>query len=415
VQVKEDFANGRYHLQLTQQTSDTANKPFHIPLVFGLLDPNGIELSVALANQNSQNYSKNSEGQHLLHLRETTQEFIWEGLSSPPVLSLNRQFSAPIRLDWDLSEAQLQILAAHDSDEFNRWEALQKLGVNNLLALMQMSTEGKPLKLSGGYLQALKSAWNSTSPAGLKAQFLTLPSNSVIFQSVSSFAAEHLLKARHHAWKEIAQCLQREFASYLSAGPYQTQGERALAGIALMSLARLPQGDSLALRHFKMAKNMTEQQTALMALCQLPVDNSLRREALLQFYQQWKSEPLVLNKWFAVQASSSLPSAFTEVQQLSEHADFQWKNPNCVYSLLGVFGGNLLAFPQTGAPTWYAEKILEVDRLNPSVATRLASALNIAPKVAPSLQPEFRSLLQKLRNGGLSKNAFEIVDKIALP
>ncbi len=414
VKVSESYnqQKSEYHLQLEQSCAATpgqpSKSPFHIPLLIGLLDADGKEIEIR-----SSEIKKNSENQDLLHLFEAKKNYTFTGIKGRPVLSLNRQFSAPIHLNWAASEADLLHLLSHDSDDFNRWEAGQKLFIQASRGNHGVSLVASPALLSG-----LKKSLTGPLDPLLKAMILNPPSDSFLLQLQTELDAPALEASRRAMELEIAQSLNSNFVEIYqqyhgrndSGRSPKDFAERRLKNLALKYLTLLDFGQ-LALAQFKSTKIMTDQQAALSAL--VHQTNTRRTEALELFQSQWKNDALVMNKWFALQASSTAADTFKNVVALWDHPDFNCKNPNRVYSLLVQFGNNLVRFhdPTQDCYSFMTEKIIELDRLNPQVATRVSSCFNPWKKLTGTQKQKAHQSLERLIASGLSKNTYEIVSK----
>jgi aminopeptidase N len=419
VKVSENYSEKTktYELSLEQWCAPTPHQseklPFHIPLCFALLGKNGNELK--LESTESTAIQTNTEGQKILHLTKAKQLFKFENLSEKPTLSLNRQFSAPIYLDWAAKEEDLLHLLSFDGDDFNRWEAGQKLLTQTLLHLM--SSNKNELMASEALLKGLSQVLQSDLHPSMKAMILQLPSEAYLLQLQPELNASAMEMARNFLELKIAEFLKPQLLEIYKNLHAQNdnskdnlhQAQRRLKNLALQYLSVLPGGDELAYRQFAQTKIMTDQQTALIALSHLP--SPLYAKALDQFYQQWKTQALVINKWFAIQAQSQLPDTFEQVVRLWDHADFNKKNPNRVYSLLYQFGNNLVRFHDANKSCYdfMAQKIIELDKLNPQVATRVAGSFNPWRKLPTEQRAKAQLALEKMLAAGLSKNTYEIV------
>jgi aminopeptidase N len=406
VSVKENFTGETFELTLSQSMAE----PMHIPLIIGLIDSRGNEMKLECPE-----ITTNSEGQKLIHLKRQQQTFVFK-TKERPVLSLNRNFSAPIHLDWQASDEDLLFLLSHDQDDFNRWEAGQKLAIKQLRALIRGEKQ-----VSKSLISALKSVLNSNLDYSLKALIFELPQDSYILQMEAEFNVSAFAQARETLELAIAKNMQAELENIyhefngknLDSKDAKEFGKRRLKNLALKYLSRLPKGDRLAYQQFSQAEIMTDQQAALQSLADLPSD--LSEKAFEQFHQQWQTDSLVLNKWFSMQALSGQPGCFAKVKNLWQHADFNRKNPNRVYSLLLRFTDNLVQFhnpEHAGAAYDYvADRIIELDGINPQVATRVAGCFAIWKKLPASQKEKARTALETLMRAKLSKNTYEIVSQ----
>jgi aminopeptidase N len=425
VSVKESYdpAAKTYKLELSQKCDPTSQekaegvekKPFHIPLVIGLLNNQGQDLPI-----HSAQVVVNSEDQPLIHLKKQSESFVFENVPHRPVLSLNRQFSAPIHLKHDASFEDMLFLMKHDSDAFNRWDAAQKIYLQLNSKLIGAFREGKTPELASSVVQAFVSVVeNSELDPDLKAKLMLLPSMDYLAQLEPVLDGPAFQKAHDLMTAGFAKAAETHLLSIYHAHHGQNVtsldpkdfGRRNLKNKALAYLGSLPQHHQLVRTQYETAQIMTDQQSAFANL--VDFENELRDWAIDKFYHQWKSEALVMNKWFALQAVSSHPKTFATVQKLMSHPDFQIKNPNRVYSLIGGFGNNLSQFhrPDQDAYAFMADRVIEIDKLNPQVAARLAGAFDVWTKLAGPSREKAHKEIERMVRAGLSSNTHEIVQK----
>lgn len=413
VYVQEDYSaeNKQYTLTLTQKGSTN----FHIPLSIGLLDQNGRDM-----NLNCTDINKNSENESILHLKSETQKFVFNQVTEKPVLSLNRGFSAPIHLHWKADDKTLAFVMSHDSDDFNRWDAGQKLfeqSFQNLVSeIRAQQTKTLPRLLVSSLGTVLGDPGLDNS---FKAQMLTLPEDSYLIQSQKEFEAAAFLQARETIEAAIGlehealllQLYHKYHGQDLDSKSPKVFGDRRLKNLCLSLLGYAGHHQVLIYDQFKTAKIMTDQMSAFMSLTQTKSDFS--SQVIHEFYEKWKDDTLVLNKWFTVQASSTHPDTFQRVVDLCSHPAFNIKNPNRVYSLLWRFGENLVRFhdAKIDAYTFYADKIIEIDRLNPSVAARLCTSFSFVPKLTADQKMKAAREIERLMRSSLSSNSYEIIAK----
>jgi aminopeptidase N len=379
--VKRDFT-----LSLTQSTEP----PFHIPI------------AVSVGGE-----------ERLLSLKERSQAFVFDNLRERPVPSLLRRFSAPVILDYPYTEAELVHLMAHDSDPFNRWEAGQRLAADIIL-----KRAGEP---SPAFVEAARRVLSDPDPA-FAAEALALPSETFLAESMEVVDPDALHSVRNTLRRLLAQALKEELlAAYRAAevpGPYAPEpaaiGKRALRNAALGYLMELGTTDLIALcyEQFGQSNNMTEQFAAL--ACLANSEAKQRTIALASFYDKWQHEPLVVDKWLAVQAGSRLPGTLARVKELLLHPAFDLKVPNKVYSLIRTFAGNHVRFHAAdgGGYAFLAEQVLALDRLNPQVAARMARAFDRWRRFDAGRQAHARAALERIRDAqGLSRDLAEIATK----
>ena len=377
----------RYTLTLRQSSQPSPGQavklPFVIPLTMGLLASDGRELLA----------------QRTLVLDSAEQDWVFEDLAQAPVPSLLRGFSAPVHLDDGLGDEQRLVLLSHDSDPFNRYEACQRLVLSRLLAALH--SDQAPV-LDGALESALRALLRSPAlDAAFKDVALTPPSEIFIAEQLASVDPQRvhtvreqwraLLAARLHDDWVWAFDTHQVHEGYSPAAAQS--GRRALANHALHLLCghAVRHGDTVwpgrAYQRFKDASNMTDQRAAVSAL--LDAHSPLADKALERFYRLAKNDALVLDKWFALQALASEPvpglsavppgHAFVRAKALLQHSDFSMKNPNRMRSLLqGLCSSNPAAFHRADAAGYvlWADRLLELDAINPHVAGRFARCMD---------------------------------------
>ncbi|AFL72781.1 aminopeptidase N [Thiocystis violascens] len=420
IQADDDADDGTYTLTIRQHTPPTPGQPvkmpFHIPLAIGLLGPDGQDLPTRLADEPS----ATAPGTRVLELREAEQRFRFTGLPVRPVPSLLRGFPAPVKLRFAYSDDELLFLMAHDSDGFNRWDAAQTLLQRLLLALVADPEVGIPDQFFAAFRRALL---DSSSDRALLAEVLTLPSESYLGDQmevvdIDGIHHAHTMLGRHIG-ERLGEDLLRVYRDNGETGPYvftpQASGRRALKNLALGYL--MWAGDARALgdcqSQFAAAHNMTD----VMAALRLLVDHGGAEgaQALDEFYRRWSRESLVLDKWFSVQATSPRPDTLARVIQLMGHSDFSLRNPNRVRSLVGAFcNANPVRFHAAngGGYRFLADCVLELDPLNPQIASRLLKAMIHWRRFDHDRQTLMRAEIARiLAIEELSKDAFEVASK----
>ncbi len=388
----------RYRLRLEQRTAPTPDQPEKAPLVIpvavGLLDASGREIE-----------------SRLLRLTEASAEFVFEDVP-PPVPSLPRGFSAPVRLHG-LSAERLRFLAAHDADPFVRWDSGQQYATGVLL--------------SGGACDGLMAMAAATldradeDPA-FAAEALSLPSEAFLFDQMEVADVDAIHAARQAARIAIGTALRARLAEtcerMTDPGPYTIDGpaigRRALRNACLAYLAADggAEGVRRAKAQFDRGTNMTDTLAALAVLS--AIDCPERQAALASFYDAWRRDPLVLDKWFAMQAMSPLADTAATVRALSTHADFDLRNPNRVRALVASFAANQVRFHGASGEGYrfLADIILALDPMNPQVAARISAPLGQWRRVDAPRGALMRAELQRIAvAAGLSKNTREMVER----
>ncbi|WP_413557702.1 aminopeptidase N [Bdellovibrio sp. HCB209] len=418
IQERFDDKAGEYHLTLEQSCPPTPNQPtkepFHIPLMMGLLDKSGKELAL-----NCEKVEKNSDGQHVIELKTQKETYVFKGLKERPVLSILREFSAPVNLNWEASEEDLYFLMEKDTDSFNRREITQKLALRVMSDLIKQARAGKDLKVDTRFLNALKTVMNDQNmDAAFKAKMLQMPSLAILAQMEAVLDPVAFDKARQTLRKEIAKdnkaTLLATYKKYhgVEAQSRNTKvfGQRLLKNQALHYLAELNDAEiyDIVAKQYWDAQNMTDRMTALMILADS--ESTHREKVLADFHTNWKSDSVVINKWFTVQAVAHRPQILDEIKALTKNPSFNINNPNNVYSLLRAFSTNLVSFNNKEAYEFMADKIIEIDPKNPQVAARLCSAFNFVAKLEPQLKDLAMKQIKRMVDvPGLSKNSRELL------
>lgn len=416
VKVTENYDSSKkeYSLTLAQSYPLTEKQPhkspFHIPLLIGLLDSKGKDMKL-----NCKDLAFNSDQMPLLHLKTEQQTFIFTDVTEKPVLSINRQFSAPIKLEWNASQAELLHLIKFDSDEFNRREAAYKMILEELKRLVQASRTGQTLAARDSIVEALGFVLSDESiDPKFKALMLQLPDEEVLAQEEEVLDAE----AFHKAYNEIYSSLVKKYKTqlldlYRKHLSVNNSADRALTSSLLTILVQggADNAAALAYQQYTSAKNMTDKLAALRELCQ--TESSEAKQALDSFFTEWKSDAVVFNKWLQVQAASKNKDTFKNIKRLSETAPFSFDTPNNVYSLLTVFGDNYLAMSDASGETykWLCDQILKIDAKNPQVAARVCGAFNFVKKLPTNLKEKAQTEIRRvLASSSLSRNARELLE-----
>ena len=432
-----DAQASTYTLTLSQScaptTGQTVKEPFVIPVGFGLIGADGIDLPLQLHGEAASETAAFSSSRTLV-LTQASETFIFTGISAEPVPSILRGFTAPVVLTFDYSDAQLLHLLAHDSDPFNRWEAGQRLAVNRALIAIKSIAINEvnewSTALDDAYLEAMRQVMNNPAldPA-FKELVLTLPSETYLAEQLEVANPQHIHAVREAMRMQLACALQPDWAVVYEAmhdtGAYTpdaaSSGRRALAGMALTHLCMGAQvtGDTVwpgkTLQRFKDADNMTDRFNALSAL--VSSGHALATKALMQFHAMFKHEALVIDKWFSLQAGAIdrngdiLPA----VKQLMKHSDFNRQNPNRARSVISTYcQGNPAAFHRTDAAgyVFWSERVMELDAINPQVAARLARALDRWRKLAEPYRSSAREAIKRVASkADLSKDTQEVITR----
>jgi len=405
-------------LQSCPATPEAQEKePFHIPLAIGLLDGEGRDIPLQLAGEESPGATT-----RVLELTGTEQRFTFINLPQPPVISPLRGFSAPVRLKCDFSDDQLALRMAHDSDPFSRWEAGQTLALKELMKMLGDYEQGRQFALSPRFVSNWRLALDDRHvDMCLLVQLLTLPSEQYLADQLPEFDPQAIRAVRDRArWQLGSDCqgrLLERFQECADSGEYSLEpvavGRRSLRNFCLSLLMELHEQriTDLCLQQYHQAHNMTDRLAAFAALLDNPA--SERQQVIDDFYQQWQQHPLVIDKWFSLQALAHQPQVFDEVQHLLRHNSFNLQNPNRARSLLGAFSQNLAAFHRGDGAGYQllVDQILLLDQRNPQVAARMAGPLTRWKRLEPQRRELMKRQLLRLRQTELSRDLFEIVTK----
>ncbi len=420
---QHDPQQQRLHLTLEQACLPTPGQdrkqPMHIPVEIALLDATGRPLPVTLAGE-----AQPAATFRTLALREHSQTFSFTGIERPPVISLLRGFSAPVKLAIERSNKELAFLFAHDPDPFNRWDAGQTLAINTLLELVERLQNGAALTLGDDFVEPFRATLEHTrlDPA-LITQALTLPSESYLADQCETVDVDAIYQAREFVRNALADRLQESFARiyrlYDHKEVYRFDAEhmaqRSLKNLCLGYLSEVDnsQARQRCLDQLQHANNMTDILAALSALAQHAWPE--RERQLQRFYSAWQHDPQVVDKWFGIQAGSRLPDTLEQVEKLLHHPAFRLTNPNKVRALIGRFCmGNPVRFHAANGKGYrfLADQVIELDSINPQMAARLVSALSrwkrYDVKRQALMQDQLKRVLERPR---VSRDVFEIVSK----
>ncbi len=407
-----DAGSSAYTLSLTQSQralpETPAPEPLPIPIRVGLLGSDGQDIAGTTRT---------------LELTEAAQAFVFEGVSEPPVISIGRRFSAPIKLEVDRGLEDLAFLMAHDSDAFNRWEAGQELAKRVLLGLVERVVEREPLVIDQRLVDAFREVLADPELDGsMKALTLALPSEEILSQELSVVDPEAVHQARRFATSGLASALREDWMRTYAANASGTDAidktqiaRRRLKNRALRYLVALeePESIAMAVEQFQTATGMTDYEAAFMSLADLAGPDT--DQAIAEFYERWQREPLVLDKWFRMQAMASRADVFDRVVALTGHSDFNLANPNRARSLLYAFSaGNPAGFHRADgrAYRFLADRIFDLDAINPQVAARVVSCFNQWKRYEPVRSELMRAELERIASHvGISRDVSEIVER----
>ncbi|TFW23905.1 aminopeptidase N [Massilia arenosa] len=418
-ETRYDPVKKSFEITLSQSCPATPGQPkkqpFHIPVAVGLLGAKGNDLPLTVNGKTVGSTTM------VLELTKARQTFKFDGVLEEPVPSLLRDFSAPVVLDYAYTDDQLIHLFNHDSDAVNRWEAGQRLAMSRLLRLTKAVSEGGTLVLDETFIEAMRKVLLDESlDAAFREVALLLPSETLIAEQSEVVDPQAIHMARQFMRSAIGRKLQKDLIAQINAnqtpGEYSPDaiaaGKRGLKNLCLAYLAAAFLNLDLAERQFDKATNMTDRFSALTSL--VHGESSEAERALDTFYKDFEGEALVIDKWFALQASAPRTDVH-KVRELMQHKAFNIRNPNRARSLLFSFcNGNPAQFdaPDGSGYAFWTEQVLALDKLNPQVAARLARALDRWRRYMPEQQDRMRSALEQVSaSGKLSNDVREVVTK----
>ncbi len=411
-----DETNQTYSIKLTQSTPDTPNqsdkKPMVIPVALGLIGHDGEDLI----------------GTQILDFTQSEQQFTIEDVKQRPVPSVLRGFSAPVKLSTSLSDEDYAFLTQNETyDGFNRWESGQYLARKVLGEILDSHANGEkmlvPQSYVDGYGDILADALDEDADKALIARAISLPDVSSMIQERNPADPEAIYKARELTLAAIKRThksmLEKIYKANAPEGEFeitsQAMAKRALRNVTLMLLTAT-HGTGCAKRakaHYFEADNMTDRAAALSSLASNK--NSEREEVFNDFYDRYKDYPLVIDKWFALQASSTLPDTVEKLKALKDHKDFNIKNPNRVRSLYAAFAMNnpsrFHAADGSGY-TFLKDGIIELNAINPQIAARLLTPMREWRRYTPDRQELLKQALSEiLEIKDIAPDVFEIASK----
>jgi aminopeptidase N len=392
----------------TPEAAADEKQAYLIPIKFALIDKDGKEMV-----------------SDTIKLTETTQSATFNNIESTPLPSLLRDFSAPVKLNYDYSIENNIFLMANDNDDFNRWEASQRLAESLMLDMLDKHAKGDAYGVAPNVIDAYQQLLeNEALDPALRAEALMLPSEAYLAERVEQADPEAIHAVKKLLRKTLAQGLRLSFESIYDAlqkeqGEYKIDassiGKRCLKNTCLSYLGEIsdPSIHEQCYQQFSQSENMTDTLEALAILASIQCPQ--REQALADFEQKWQHDTLVMDKWFVMQATSSLPETLDNVKALMDHKLFSIKNPNKVRSLIGAFAsGNPVNFHNADGSGYefHADRVLELDKLNPQVASRMVRALMNWRQYEAGRSALMREQLERIKAvDGLSGDVFEIVSK----
>ena len=417
VTSRYDQDNHRLTLRFTQSVPANAGsptpEPFLIPIRIALLSPEGEKIPLADATT-----------EVILQLNQQQQEFEFENIPSDPAPSILRGFSSPIILEAEFNQQEIQTIFLHDDDAFNRWEAGQRMFQHCILDNIARLQQGKPCRydpslidLIGDFLESIP------ADLALAAKLLTLPGHTWLAEQSKPIDPESIAAARkglqqaitHQHYDKLTNLylkLQQVNSGALVPSEIAARSLRDSI-LGLLSTLDVKEIRELALNQYRSAKNMTDRMSALTSIAD---SSSEQREAVLEeFYEQWKHEPLAVDKWLRVQATEESRSSLSRIEALCEHPAFEPTNPNKVFALiLGFSQGNPIGFHLADGSgyAFLADWVKKMDKINPQIAARLASGFNMWRDMIPALSKQMRTALEDIdTQPSLSPNVGEIIGR----
>jgi aminopeptidase N len=409
-----------YTLRLKQQTSPTPDQQdkqaLVLPFALGLLSADGEELALQFASENEA-----TAGTRLLVMQETEHEYTFVNVPEAPVPSLFRDYSAPVKIEYEYSPDQLATLIAHDSDAYVRWDASQRMAVNAVLEQCQRFADSQDMILESSLVDAFKGILSDrdADPA-LLAEAMMLPDEDYLADQMKIVDVDGIHAARDFIKKGLANELELFFRNRYDELndnlPYQKSAKamarRSLKNICLSYLCDTDKGEALAVAQLESSDNMTDTLAALKGL--IVMDSSEAVTALAQFEDKWKTDALVMDKWFVMQAIKPGNETVRTVIKLMDHPAFSIQNPNKVRALIGVFSMlNPTAFhAEDGSGyAFHADRVIQLDGLNPQIAARMASAFNRWKRYDENRKMRMQSELKRIASvDNLSRDVAEIVN-----
>ncbi|MEC3861911.1 aminopeptidase N [Mesobacterium sp. TK19101] len=407
LKVAEDWADGTYTLTFTQDTPPTPGQPDKapqvIPIAVGLLNPNGDEVLPTT----------------VLEMTEATQSFTFDGLASRPVASILREFSAPVVLERDQSPQERAFLLAHDTDPFCRWDASRELARASILAMIRDGAAPDTAWLDG--LERV--VFDDTLDPSFRELMLAVPTQSELAQNLFEMGETPDPDAIHRAVETLRQAMAERWADRLprlakdtwvtaSYAPNADQSGKRALGAAVLSLTTRLDGGAAAQAQYDAADNMTLQLSALGNLIRAGKGDL----AVKSFYNQWKEDRLVMDKWFGLQVGAAEPDQAVEVARaLTRHPDFDWKNPNRFRAVFGALAMHHAGFHRADGAGYalLADWLITLDDKNPQTTARMCSAFQTWKRYDAGRQAHARAALKRIMaKPGLSRDTSEMVSRI---
>ncbi|RWP63734.1 aminopeptidase N [Mesorhizobium sp.] len=399
--------------------SESRKRLMHIPLAFSLVGTDGKAIEYS-------GVEGASVEDGVIHIRRRRHMVRFSGVAERPAMSLNRGFSAPVTLSVEQRADDQFFLAGHDNDTFSRWQAFNTLLTEALISAFRQVLDGKQPGFASRLIElAGKIAGDETLEPAYRALALALPSEADIARDIGkNIDPDAIFSAREALTVAIAETNREIFSDLYDRltdkHPFSpdaaSAGRRALRNTLLDYLSLLHGGAALAARHFQSATNMTDRAAALSVLALRHNGSPETVKALAEFEAKYVTDPLVMDKWFHIQASVPGPQTIHAVRALTSHPAFSMANPNRVRSLVGTFSSaNQTGFHRADGEGYrfFVETVLQVEKRNPQLAARLATALRSWRSLEPARQGKAREALLSIANTeNLSADLRDIIERM---
>ena len=405
----------RFEQKIPKTPGQDNKKPMHIPIRTALISGNGDEFTL----------NENGDKEIILHLKEPSQSFVFENITSKPTASVLRGFSAPVKLTTDLTDDELRFLMVHDQDGFNKWEAGQKLATRQIIAHYKNDAYVTDNAFIDSFKALCEKALEDGADHALMARALSLPSMGDLSQQLDNLDPVKLYEAQQRVQNDLAEATHDDMQRIYNALQNQSGGDkfhiaagrRALKNVALSYICGFSDESKnaygLAAAQYNYADNMTDRMGALACLVDSNADE--RQSCLDDFYDRFKAHELVVNKWFSLQACAVRPSIIDDVKALAEHAEFNWRNPNRVRALFAAFAmRNMPAFHSADGEgyTFLTDAIIKLNDINPQIAARMLTPMREWRRFDKKRQGMIKACLERiLAVEHLSKDVYEIASK----
>ncbi len=421
---KHDKKSGRLTLEVEQFTPATPGqakkKPMVIPQAIGLVGPDGSDMKPASIT------GADMSGEIII-FDKRKHKLVFEGISERPVISLNRNFTAPIEVNYRHKDADLEFLSQHDVDLFGRWQAFQNLATRLIISATKQIRKGEKPEFNTGFLDIAENTLHAEElePA-FRATFLTLPSEADLAQTIGknvdpdaiSKAIKAMSVAMGNRFEDRRDTLLKQIDNVESFSPDAEQaGKRSLKNVLMHYAAIAGQKSALdnAKDMYDKANNMTDRANALRLVVHHHPDKELREAVLADFYDRFHTDHIVLDKWFTVQATRPGASTIKDVKRLMKHRDFSLDNPNRMRSLVAAFCmGNPTAFNQVSGAGYelVADTIIKLDGINPQVAARTLTGFRSWRQLEDKRRKTAEGALRKIAgHDDLSRDVSDILDR----